>query len=75
MSALAGWSTSGIGYLPVAEHLAQARLLVRPNDGRRFQIYVQVGVNRIIPEIVLLQHRVFKFIASLFNVLKEANGK
>lgn len=42
--------------VPVTKHLTQRRLLIRPNDGHRFQIDFQVGIDGIRAEIVFLEH-------------------
>ena len=55
---------------PVTEHFTETRLLVRPDDGGWLQVNVQVGIDSVVAEIILFQHRVFEFVTPLFDVLR-----
>ena len=54
---------------PISEHLAETSFLIRSNDGGWFQVYVEVRVYRVIPEVIFFKHRIFELVASLFNIL------
>lgn len=51
---------------PVTKHLAQAFLLIGPNDGDGLQVYVKVGIAEVISEVVFLQHGEVKFDTPFF---------
>lgn len=50
---------------PVAEHLAQALLLVGAQHGGGLQVDVDVGVDAVVAEVVLRQQRVLQLYATL----------
>ena len=56
-------------YIPVSEHLAQTSLLVGTDDCRRLEINIEIRVDRVVSEIVLLEHWIFQFVASFFHIL------
>lgn len=53
----------------VAEHLPQTFLLIGSQDGRGLQVHVDVGVHRVIPEVVLGQERILQLNAALLELL------
>ena len=61
---------TGAVHIPITEHLAQACLLIWSNDSCRLQVNVEICVNRIVPEVVLLQHWIFKLVATLLDILQ-----
>jgi len=61
---------TGVLHIPITEHLTQACLLIWSNDSCRLQVNVEICVNRIVPEVVLLQHWIFKLVATLLDILQ-----
>jgi hypothetical protein len=49
--------------------------LIRSDDGRRLQVYVQIGIDRVVTEVILLEHGVFQFVASFFDILRECGER
>jgi hypothetical protein len=56
---------------PVAEHLTQACFLVRPDDGSRLEVNLEICIDCIVAEVILLQHRILKLVAPFLDILYE----
>ena len=59
--------------LPVSEHLAQAGLLVRPNDRCGLEIDIKIGIYGIIPEVIFLEHWIFQKDTAFLHILEFGN--
>jgi hypothetical protein len=55
--------------VPVSKHLAETCFLVRPDNGSRFEVNVEIGVDSVVPEVIFFQHGVLELVASLFDIL------
>ena len=60
---------------PISKHFAQTRLLIWADDGGWLEIYIEIGVDGIVPKIIFLQHRIFEFIAALLHILEGAKSQ
>lgn len=63
------------GSVPIPEHLAQARFLVRPDNCGGLEINLEVRVDGIVAEIILLQHRILELVAPFFDILLRVTGQ
>jgi hypothetical protein len=45
----------------VPKHFREGLLLVRPDHGRWLEVDLEVGIDRVVPEVVLFQHGVLEY--------------